>query len=261
MFTAGIPSGILVGVFLCLYCYISSKKRGYAPKEKVHVPAGEAIKIIIEALPAFAVPVIILGGIYGGFVTPTESAALGCLVGIVVSIFVYKEAKLRDLPYFACHSMLVAAPVMFIIGMSTGFGSLLSMAKVPTMVANAILSITDSRIILLMIINVVYLIMGTFMETNATIILMTPILLPVVTAVGVSPIQFGLITIVNLAIGFVTPPLGANLFMASAIGRVDLNILAKTIWPWIVTMILALLLITYVPVISLGLPMMMGLNV
>ena len=261
MFTAGIPSGILVGVFLCLYCYISSKKRGYTPKEKVHIPAKEAIKIIIEAIPAFAVPVIILGGIYGGFVTPTESAALGCLVGIVVSIFIYKESSIKDLPYFACHSMLVAAPVMFIIGMSTGFGSLLSMAKVPTMVANAILSITDSRIVLLMIINVVYLIMGTFMETNATIILMTPILLPVVTAVGVSPIQFGLITIVNLAIGFVTPPLGANLFMASAIGRVDLNILAKTIWPWIITMILALLLITYIPAITLALPMAMGLNV
>lgn len=261
MFTAGIPAGIMVGIFLCGYCYIASKKKGYKPPVKTHYTAKEATHIIVDAIPAFAVPVIILGGIYSGFVTPTESAALGCFVGIIVSLFIYKEVKLKDLPYFACHSMLVAAPVMFIIGMSTGFGSLLSMAKVPTMVANAILSLTDSRIILLIIINIVYLIMGTFMETNACIILMTPILLPVVTAVGVSPVHFGLITIVNLAIGFVTPPLGANLFMASAIGRVDINILAKTIWPWIITMILALLLITYIPAITLFLPSLMGLGV
>lgn len=261
MFTAGIPAGIMVGIFLCGYCYISSKKRGYKPAEKVHVTPKEGVRTFIDAIPALAVPVVILGGIYSGLVTPTESAALGCFVGIIVSLFIYKEVTIKDLPYFACHSMLVAAPVMFIIGMSTGFGSLLSMAKVPTMVANAILSITDNKIILLMIINIIYLIMGTFMETNASIILMTPILLPVVTAVGVSPVHFGIITIVNLAIGFVTPPLGANLFMASAIGRVDINILAKTIWPWILTMILALLLITYIPALTLALPMAMGLGV
>lgn len=261
MFTAGIPSGIMVGLFLIGYCYISSKQRGYRPARKIHVNGKEALHTVLDAIPAFLVPLIILGGIYGGFVTPTESAALGCIVGIIVSLFVYKEVTVKDLPYFACHSMLVAAPVMFIIGMSTGFGSFLSMAKVPTMVATWILGITSNKYVLLMIINVIYLIMGTFMETNACIILMTPILLPVVKAVGVSPVHFGLITIVNLAIGFVTPPLGANLFMASAIGRVDINVLAKTIWPWIVAMIAALLLITYIPAITIGIPQLLGMQV
>ena len=261
MFTAGIPSGIMVGLFLIGYCYISSKQRGYRPARKIHVNGKEALHTVLDAIPAFLVPRIILGGIYGGFVTPTESAALGCIVGIIVSLFVYKEVTVKDLPYFACHSMLVAAPVMFIIGMSTGFGSFLSMAKVPTMVATWILGITSNKYVLLMIINVIYLIMGTFMETNACIILMTPILLPVVKAVGVSPVHFGLISIVNLAIGFVTPPLGANLFMASAIGRVDINVLAKTIWPWIVAMIAALLLITYIPAITIGIPQLLGMQV
>lgn len=261
MFTAGIPSGIMVGLFLIGYCYISSKQRGYRPARKIHVNGKEALHTVLDAIPAFLVPLIILGGIYGGFVTPTESAALGCIVGIIVSLFVYKEVTVKDLPYFACHSMLVAAPVMFIIGMSTGFGSFLSMAKVPTMVATWILGITSNKYVLLMIINVIYLIMGTFMETNACIILMTPILLPVVKAVGVSPVHFGLISIVNLAIGFVTPPLGANLFMASAIGRVDINVLAKTIWPWIVAMIAALLLITYIPAITIGIPQLLGMQV
>ncbi|MDO4621442.1 MAG: TRAP transporter large permease [Eubacteriales bacterium] len=261
MFTAGIPAGILVGVMLCLYCYISSKQRGYTPKEKVHHSAKEVAKIVVDAIPALLVPVIILGGIYSGLVTPTESAALGCVVGIIVSLCIYKEVDVKTLPYLASHSMTIAAPVMFIIAMSSGFGSLLSMAQVPKHVAEFILGITDSRIIILLVINVIYLIMGTFMETNACIILMTPILLPVVTALGVSPVHFGIITIVNLAIGFVTPPLGANLFMASAIGHVELNKLSKTIWPWIIAMIIALILITYIPAITLALPTAMGLSI
>lgn len=163
--------------------------------------------------------------------------------------------------YLAMHAMTIAAPVMFIISMSSGFGSILSIEQIPAKVAELILAITNNKILLLMIINVVYLIMGTFMETNAAIILTVPILLPIMTAVGVSPIHFGIITIVNLAIGFVTPPLGANLFMASAIGGVPLNKLAKDIWPWIGTAILALLLITYIPELVLFLPRLMGYTV
>lgn len=261
MFTAGIPAGILVGVSLCIYCYFSSKRRGYIPEEKVHYTAKDILKILIDAIPAMLVPVIILGGIYSGIVTPTESAALGCVVGVIVSCFIYKEQRLNILPYLAVHSLVVSAPVMFIISMSSGFGSILSLANVPTMVANSVLSITQNKIIILLFINLVFLFMGTFMETNASIVLMTPILLPVVMAIGVSPVHFGIITIVNLAIGFVTPPLGANLFMASAIGKVKLDILAKTIWPWIGIMVAALLVITYVPELTLFLPKLLGYTI
>jgi TRAP transporter, DctM subunit len=258
MFTAGIPAGIIFGCFLIVYCYISARRMGYTPEVKVHYSAKEVRAIVWDALPAIMVPVIILGSIYGGIATPTESAALGCLVGIVVSIFVYKEVNFKILPYLAMHSMTIAAPVMFIISMSSGFGSILSIEQVPAKIAELILSITDNKIILLIIINMVYLVMGTFMETNAAIILTVPILLPIVTAVGVSPIHFGIVTIVNLAIGFVTPPLGANLFMASAIGGVPLNKLAKDIWPWIGVAVSALLLITYVPDLVLFLPRILG---
>lgn len=258
MFTAGIPAGIIFGCALILYCYVSSKRKGYAPETKVKLSAKETLHVWIDAIPAILVPVIILGSIYSGICTPTESAALGCLVGVIVSVFVYKEVSLKILPYLAMHAMTIAAPVMFIISMSSGFGSILSIEQVPAKVAEMILAITNNKIILLLIINMIYLIMGTFMETNAAIILTVPILLPIVTAVGVSPIHFGIVTIVNLAIGFVTPPLGANLFMASAIGGVPLNKLAKDIWPWIGVAVAALLLITYVPDLVLFLPRVMG---
>lgn len=258
MFTAGIPAGIIFGLALCVYCYFSSKKRGYKPEVEVHYTAKEAWAIFKDAIPAFLVPIIILGSIYGGFCTPTESAALGCLVGVIVSVFVYKEVSLKILPYLAMHAMTISAPVMFIISMSSGFGSILSIEQVPAKIAAMILSLTQNKYVLLFIINCIYLIMGTFMETNAAIILTVPILLPIVTAVGVSPVHFGIVTIVNLAIGFVTPPLGANLFMASAIGGVPLNKLAKDIWPWIFTAVAALLLITYIPDLVLFLPKLMG---
>lgn len=258
MFTAGIPAGIIFGCFLIGYCYFSSKKRGYYPTERTKYTAKEVIAILVDAIPAFSVPVIILGSIYGGLATPTEAAALGCLVGIIVSLFIYKEVSYKELPYLAMFAMTISAPVMFIISMSGGFGQILSMEQVPAKIAAAILAITDNKIILLLIINMIYLVMGTFMETNAAIILTVPILLPIVTAVGVSPVHFGIVTIVNLAIGFVTPPLGANLFMASAIGGVNLNKLAKDIWPWIGVGVAGLLLITYVPELVVFLPRMLG---
>lgn len=261
MFTAGIPAGILFGFALIVYCYISSKRKGYVPDAKVKRSFKETLHIWIDAIPAILVPVVILGSIYSGICTPTESAALGCLIGVIVSVFIYKEVNLKILPYLAMHAMTISAPVMFIISMSAGFGSILSIEQVPAKVASMILSITENKIVLLLIINVIYLIMGTFMETNAAIILTVPILLPIVTAVGVSPVHFGIVTIINLAIGFVTPPLGANLFMASAIGSVPLNKLAKDIWPWIGMAVAALLLITYIPELVLFLPRIMGYTV
>ena len=201
-------------------------------------------------------PVIILGGIYGGIFTPTEAAAAGCVLGVIISVFVYKEVKLSDIPYMAFRSVIISAPVMFIIGVSTGFGRVLAITQMPSMIAEGILGITSNSVLLLILIN---LLVGTFMETNAAIIILTPILLPIVTALGINPIHFGMIMILNLAIGFITPPLGANLFMASEISRVKFETLAKTIWPWIGAMIVVLIIITYIPQISLFLPQMMGL--
>lgn len=258
MFTAGFPVGILVGAVLCIYCALSCRKRGYKPVY-VKYTAKDWVKTIVEAIPSFLVPVIILGGIYGGIFTPTEAAAAGCVLGVIISVFVYKEVKLSDIPYMAFRSVIISAPVMFIIGVSTGFGRVLAITQMPSMIAEGILGITSNSVLLLILINLLLLLVGTFMETNAAIIILTPILLPIVTALGINPIHFGTIMILNLAIGFITPPLGANLFMASEISRVKFETLAKTIWPWIGAMIVVLIIITYIPQISLFLPQMMGL--
>ncbi|OUP55690.1 TRAP transporter large permease [Butyricicoccus pullicaecorum] len=258
MFTAGFPVGILVGAVLCIYCALSCRKRGYKPVY-VKYTAKDWVKTIVEAIPSFLVPVIILGGIYGGIFTPTEAAAAGCVLGVIISVFVYKEVKLADIPYMAFRSVIISAPVMFIIGVSTGFGRVLAITQMPSMIAEGILGITSNSVLLLILINLLLLLVGTFMETNAAIIILTPILLPIVTALGINPIHFGMIMILNLAIGFITPPLGANLFMASEISRVKFETLAKTIWPWIGAMIVVLIIITYIPQISLFLPQMMGL--
>lgn len=225
MFTAGFPVGILVGAVLCIYCALSCRKRGYKPVY-VKYTAKDWIKTIVEAIPSFLVPVIILGGIYGGIFTPTEAAAAGCVLGVIISVFVYKEVKLSDIPYMAFRSVIISAPVMFIIGVSTGFGRVLAITQMPSMIAEGILGITSNSVLLLILIN---LLVGTFMETNAAIIILTPILLPIVTALGINPIHFGMIMILNLAIGLITPPFGANLFMASEISRVKFETLAKTI--------------------------------
>ena len=228
MFTAGFPVGILVGAVLCIYCALSYRKRGYKPVY-VKYTAKDWIKTIVEAIPSFLVPVIILGGIYGGIFTPTEAAAAGCVLGVIISVFVYKEVKLSDIPYMAFRSVIISAPVMFIIGVSTGFGRVLAITQMPSMIAEGILGITSNSVLLLILINLLLLLVGTFMETNAAIIILTPILLPIVTALGINPIHFGMIMILNLAIGLITPPFGANLFMASEISRVKFETLAKTI--------------------------------
>lgn len=260
MFTAGFPVGILVGTSLCIYCYISCKKKGYKPV-KVKMTLKEVGQILIDAIPSIMVPVIVLGGIYGGVFTPTEAAAAACFLGVVVAVFVYKEVKLSEVPYLAYRSVAISAAVMFIIGVSTGFGRVLAITQMPTMIANAILSITTSKVFLLILINVLLLIVGAFMETNAAIIILTPILLPMVKAVGISPIHFGMIMIVNLATGFVTPPVGANLFMASEISKVKFDILARTIWPWVAVMVVVIMIITYIPSISTFLPQLLGMVV
>lgn len=254
MFTAGFPVGILVGAVLCIYRALSCRKRGYKPVY-VKCTAKDWVKTIVEAIPSFLVPVIILGGIF----TPTEAAAAGCVLGVIISVFVCKEVKLSDIPYMALRSVIISAPVMFIIGVSTGFGRVLAITQMPSMIAEGILGITSNSVLLLILINLLLLLVGTFMETNAAIIILTPILLPIVTALGINPIHFGMIMILNLAIGFITPPLGANLFMASEISRVKFETLAKTIWPWIGAMIVVLIIITYIPQSSLFLPRMMGL--
>lgn len=253
MFLAGIIPGILIGLSLIAINYYKSRKNGYKGVSKKY-SSSEILKATWEAKWALLVPVIILGGIYGGIFTPTEAAAVAVIYGFVVGVFVYKDLKVADLFDVIKNSALTTATVLIIIGTSTAFGRVLTLEQIPTGVASAITGITSNPIIILLLINVLLLIVGTFMETLAAIIILSPILIPIATTAGIDLVHFGIVMVVNLAIGFITPPLGVNLFVASGISKASLEEVSVGILPFMLTMIIVLLLITFVPEISLFLP-------
>lgn len=253
MFIAGIIPGILIGLSLILSSYLISRKKGYRGIEQEY-SFLEIIKTAWDAKWALLVPVIILGGIYGGAFTPTEAAGVAVIYGFIVGKFIYKDLKWSDLFDVIKDSALTTATVMIIIGTSTAFGRVLTLEGIPAAIANAITNFTENPIIILLLINILLLIVGTFMETLAAIIILTPILVPIVSAVGIDLVHFGIVMVVNLAIGFITPPLGVNLFVASGISKSSLEEVSAGILPFMVAMILVLLLLTFVPEITLFLP-------
>lgn len=250
IFLAGVIPGLMIGVALIITAYIKARREGYKGSDKRY-SSKEIFQIIWDAKWALLVPVIILGGIYGGVFTPTEAAAVGVIYGFVVGVFVYKELKWSDLYRVIAGSALTSATVIVIVGTATIFGRMLAIERIPFMIADYIVHITDSPILILLLINVLLLFVGMFMETLAAIIILVPILLPVVTAVGVDPVHFGIVIIVNLAIGLVTPPVGVNLFVGSRVGETSLEKAIGGSIPFFIAMLLMLLLITYVPWFSL----------
>lgn len=253
MFLAGIVPGILIGLSLIIKGYYDSKKAGYKGTARKYT-IMEILKATWEAKWALLVPIIILGGIYGGAFTPTEAAAVAVIYGFIVGMFVYKDLKWADLFNVVKNSALTTATVMIIIGTSTAFGRVLTLEGIPTMIANSITSITDNPIIILLLINVLLIIVGTFMETLAAIIILTPILVPIVSSAGINLVHFGIVMVVNLAIGFITPPLGVNLFVACGISKASIEEVSMGALPFMFTMIIVLLVITFIPEISLFLP-------
>lgn len=254
MFMAGVIPGILLALGMCCYAFYFGRKNNYKASDKR--PTGkEILAAFKEAVWALLMPVIILGGIYGGIFTPTEASCVALFYGLIVGVFVFKELKIRDLPKMIKQAMINSAMVLFIIAGATAFGYLMTRGMIPAKIATAITSITDNSILFLLIVNVLLLVMGTFMETNAAIMITAPIFLPIVTAMNINPIHFGTIMIVNLAIGQITPPLGVNLFVAAGIqGGTLEKVVNRHLIRYILICILILLLITYIPGLSLVLP-------
>ncbi len=254
MFMAGVIPGILLALGMCCYAFYIGKKNNYKTSDKR--PTGKEIMIAFkEAIWALFMPIIILGGIYGGIFTPTEASCVALFYGLIVGIFIFKELEIKDLPKMIKQAMINSAMVLFIIAGATAFGYLMTRGMIPTRIATAITNITDNSIIFLLIVNILLLVMGTFMETNAAIMITAPIFLPIVTAMNINPIHFGTIMIVNLAIGQITPPLGVNLFVAAGIqGGTLEKVVNKHLIRYILICVLILLLITYIPGISLVLP-------
>lgn len=253
LFMAGFVPGILIGLTLIVYCHFYCKKHGYKGDEEPF-SWKNAGKVAWDAKWALICPVIILGGIYGGIFTPTEAAAVAAAYGFIVGVFVYKEIKICDIFNVIRSGVLTTSTIMIVIGCAAVFTKVLAVEKIPTAVADLIVGLNANKIVILILINVVLLFVGCFMETLCAIMILAPIFLPIVTAVGVNPVHFGIIMVVNLAIGFITPPLGINLFVASRVGKAQLSEVIQGIIPFIVVMIVDLLLITYIPAISTFLP-------
>jgi C4-dicarboxylate transporter DctM subunit len=254
LFLAGVIPGVLFALMFMLvarFTLRSDKIVQQSTKTFSGLTVWQSFRASIWAL---LVPVIILGGIYSGIFTPTEAGAVAVVYAAIVGIFVYGDINLRHLPEILAGSAKTSGTILILVIMATAFGRLITLARIPTELASFITSLSDNPIMVLLLINVLLLVIGMFMETISSIIIMTPILLPVATALGVDPIVFGVILTVNLAIGFCTPPLGVNLFVASSISKVSIEQLSRAIVPFFVGMIILLMLVTYVPAISLFLP-------
>ncbi|MFB5662301.1 TRAP transporter large permease [Alteribacillus sp. HJP-4] len=250
LFIAGIVPGIIVALGLIAYAYIHSKKNGYKGMNEKTTLKGIG-KALWEAKWAMLIPVIILGGIYGGIFTPTEAAVIAVVYGLFAGVIFYKELKIRDLPKVFGDAALTTATVLIIVGTATAFGRLLTIEQIPNQVASFMISISENPIVIILLITVLLLIVGCFMDTLAAIIILTPILLPIATQLGYDPIHFGIIMIVNLAIGFITPPLGVNLFVGSGISGLSIEALSKAVIPYFIAMLITLFIIIFLPQISL----------
>ncbi|WP_096199030.1 TRAP transporter large permease [Bacillus sp. FJAT-45350] len=250
LFIAGIIPGLLVGLGLVLWTYIYSRKKGYHGTDE-KFSFKKFLEASWEAKWALLVPIIILGGIYGGIFTPTEAAVIAVVYGLLAGMVLYRELKIKELPKVFADAALTTATILIIVGTATAFGRLLTVEQIPNQVAEAMLSVSQNPIVIILLITVLLLIVGCFMDTLAAIIILTPILLPIAISIGYDPIHFGIIMIVNLAIGFITPPLGVNLFVGSGISGLSIEAISKAIIPFFIAMVITLLIIIFIPQLSL----------
>ncbi|QGH36184.1 TRAP transporter large permease subunit [Gracilibacillus salitolerans] len=253
MFMSGIIPGLIVGLLLILYSYFYAKYHNYG-KDVQTFSFQRLWNELKEAAWSLAMPVIILGGIYGGIFTPTEAAVVATVYGLIIGVFVYRELNLTKLYSVFKASSLTTAVILIITGTATFFGRILSIENIPETVATALTSLSDNRTVLLLLIILFLLFVGTFMDVIASIIILTPILLPVATEIGIDPIHFGIILVVSLAIALITPPIGGSLFVGIGISRLSIWELSKAVVPMFFLMILALVIVAFLPQVNLLLP-------
>ncbi|MBE0462572.1 MAG: TRAP transporter large permease [Halomonadaceae bacterium] len=259
MFLAGAVPGLLMGLAMMITVYILAVRRGY-PKEK-RVPVLQLLREAKTAFWALLMTVIILYGIIGGFFTPTEASIVASLYALVVGMYVYKGLTWRKLPGILVDTVLTSSALLLMVGLANLFGWILTSEQIPQMIATLILSISENPLIVLLILNLILLFVGAFMETIAALIILFPALVGVATGVGVDPVHFAVIAVLNLMIGLTTPPVGVCLFVVAGIGKLPMLTVARAIVPFLLCNLAVLMLVTYVPAISLWLPnLLMGSN-
>lgn len=249
MFVAGIVPGVLMGLGMMVIAYIISCKRNY-PKNDRPATLREILQSGKQAFWALLMTVIILVGILTGIVTPTEASVIAVLYGLFVGFFIYKELTVKKALRVIRDSMVSSASIMVLVGFANVFAYILTKEQIPTMIANGLLSITQNKYIILLLINLLLLFVGCFMETIAALTILFPVLLPVVTQLGINPITFGVMCVLNLVIGLCTPPVGVCLFITSSIGKISIGRATKAVMPFLLWCIVVLLLVTYVPPVT-----------
>ncbi|PLW78649.1 TRAP transporter large permease [Cohaesibacter celericrescens] len=252
LFMAGVFPGLLMGGVMCGMGWYLAKK-GHIPPDGSFSCKRLALALK-DAFWALLTPAIIIGGIYSGIFTPTEAAAVAAVYGIVVGLFVYRELEIKDFPQIVFKAVIGTTLIMFLVGAAKVFGWLMTNLQIPHMIGEAVTHATSSAVVFLLIMNVLLLVLGTLVNASAAVVILTPIFLPVALSMGIDPIHFGVIMVVNLAIGCITPPVGLDLFVASAITKVPLEKVMKATTPYLLALIAALLVITMVPAISTTLP-------
>jgi len=252
---AGFFPGLLLGLSLSILVVITAYREGY-PKGEV-IPFRQAVKIAIEAFWGLMTMLIITGGILGGIFTATEAAAVACAWAFFVTMFIYRDYKWRDLHLLVHRTMKTVGMVMILIAFASGFGYMMALMQLPAKVTQFFLTISDNKYVILFLINMLLLFLGTLMDMAPLLLICTPILLPVVQTFGVDPVHFGMIMLVNLGIGLVTPPVGSVLFVGCAVAKLTIEQVTRKIWPFYIAMFVVLMLVTYVPAISLWLPNLM----
>ena len=256
LFMAGFMPGVLMGLALMVVVVVISVKKGY--KDTTKFSGREILKFFWDALLAMLMPVIVLGGIYTGWFTPTEAAVVAVMYGVVVGMFVYRNITPKSLMKILRDASASTAQVMILICAASLFGYVLTAHRIPDAIATFILGLSSNKWVILLLINLLLLVVGTFLDTTAAIIILVPILFPIINTIGVDPIHFGMILCVNLAVGFVTPPFGTCLFVACGVADTSLGAITKKILPFIAALLVVVALVTICEPISLFLPKLLG---
>ena len=256
LFMAGYIPGFLWGLACMLVVYIIAKKNGYRAKSVF--TAKEAGKIILQALPCLLLIIIVIGGIIFGVFTATEGSVVAVVYSLFLSLFIYRSISFKEIPQILKESAEMTGIIIFLIGVSSIMSWVMAFTNIPTLVSTALLSISSNKIVILLLINVILLIVGTFMDMTPACLIFTPIFLPVCSALGMDTIHFGIMMIFNLCIGTITPPVGTTLFVGVKVGKVQIETVFKQLLIYFAAIFVVLLLVTYIPALSLWLPKVMG---
>lgn len=257
LFLAGFVPGVMVGIGLMIVVYFIAKARNY-PVHHKRATFPQFLKALKEATLGLILPVIILGGILSGVFTPTEAAIVAVAYGLVIGFFILKTLTLKDLPQILRRTLVVAAPILFVIGTSIAFGYILAFEQIPQKVAKLFLAISSDVYVNLLIFNILFFIAGMFMDLAVTVVVLGPVLLPAAVAMGVHPLHFAIIMCANLTVGLATPPLGLILFVACSITGLSMERLCKAIWPFIISEVIVVFIITYCPALPMFIPKLFG---